>query len=78
MLHPEPFRGAGRVRYRVIDGSTDRFQTAILQRNHIGWTTLGEASFTSGTVRIRLRDNEGTGPYAARFAYDACEAIPIR
>lgn len=66
------------VIYRVHDGGSQAFTKAIRQASHIGWTHLGDLNVKSGTVRIVLRDNEGTGPYAERFAYDACEAVPIR
>lgn len=66
------------VRYRVYDGGSYEFARNVNQRNHIGWVTLGDRHITNGMVKIRLRDNEGSGPYNTKFAFDACEAVPIR
>lgn len=66
------------VTYRLFDGTTQRSTRSIRQADHIGWTSLRDIQVSSGTARIRLRDNEGAGPYAERFALDACRAIPIR
>lgn len=66
------------VRYRVYDNRTHRGTVSLDQSRAIGWTRVGDFTVTSGAVRIQLRDNEGSGPYNARFAFDACEAVPIR
>lgn len=65
------------VVYKVLDGNTAEFSKSITQASHVGWVTLGQAVITSGVVKIQLPDNLGSGPYNAKFAYDACEAVPI-
>ena len=66
------------VRYDVYDNGAFERSVNVRQRDHIGWTSLGDYNLTGNRLIIRLKDNKGAGPYNEKFALDACQAIPIR
>jgi surface antigen len=66
------------VVYEVFDGDRLVARVPVDQRQHYGFTTLMERHFDNGTVKVRLRDNAGHGPYGAKMGFDVVEAVPLR
>lgn len=67
-----------RVVYDVYDGNRHVRSVSVDQRNVYGWHTIDQRRFTSSTVRIKLRDHRGAGPYNTVIGLDAAELVPLR
>jgi hypothetical protein len=65
------------VVYRVYDGGTLVGSVAVNQKNYTGFVTLGTWQFSSGTVVVKVNDNEGSGPYGWLIGLDCVEVVPV-
>lgn len=65
------------VVYHVYDGSRHVASVAVNQNVSYRFIQLGTWEFSSGTIVVRINDNEGAGPYGTLMGFDCVEGIPV-
>ncbi|MEI6727548.1 MAG: hypothetical protein WCN81_15180, partial [Actinomycetes bacterium] len=65
------------VVYQIYDGGTYLGSVGVNQATSYGFIQLGTWYFSSGTIVVRVNDNEGSGPYGAYMGFDCVEGIPV-
>ena len=65
------------VVYQVFDGWTYLGSVLINQKVCYGFVQLGTWNFSSGTIVVKVFDNEGSGPYGYLMGFDCVEGIPV-
>ena len=65
------------VVYQIFDGGTYLGSVSINQATSFGFVQLGTWQFSSGTIVVKVYDNQGSGPYGSLMGFDCVEGIPV-